>query len=186
MKKILTNQLLFVVALFTSMQMSTIGAFIAVPTSVAVVGIAGCSLSKPQVLQLADTLDNSLASLATAINDPALAAQVKAAEATLNAAITNWNGTTVTTAIVSALNNVVSVMGLIPGAAPYAALASIVIAGVEAIIDAFPSTPVTASAKTMAKSRIAHSAVKVKSVSDYKTQWNAWVAANPTANVKPI
>lgn len=178
--------MLFVVALFSSMQMATIGTFLVVPTSVVVVGVAGCKLTKPQVLQLADTLDNSLANLATAINDPALAAQVKSAEAALNAAITNWNGTTVTTAIVSALNNVVSIMDLIPAAAPYAAIAGIVIAGVEAIIDAFPSSAVTVSAKTMAKVRIAQNPVKVKSVSDYKTKWNAWAAAHPEANVKPI
>jgi len=152
---------------------------------VGMIPTTGCSSAT--IADLAQTLGNAGAQIATLENNPTLAAKLKADTAAAVSAIASWKSGSPATEAIEALNIVEDDLDLIPGTSTYAPLIDLAIGTVESILALLPTSaavvaPATLSAHT-ATLKAKRPGIAItnppKTKGDFKKQWNAIVAESP-------
>lgn len=144
----------------------------------------GCSESST-VKEINTVLTEATNILAVADPSATWVPQLKSAVASLETAETTWQNGGAIQIVDDALNTVVAVTAAIPLTAAYSPLVDILVAGIEAVLAALPTSTSTATTATVAlnphigrvviKHHFLHSRVD-----DFKDAWNAAVKANPS------
>ena len=169
----LTNRLLSGIAAIAVLLVGTI------PT-------VGCSSST--IADLAQTLGNAGAQIASLENNPSLAAKLKADTAAAVSAITSWKSGSPATEAIEALNIVEDDLNLIPGTSTYAPLIDLAIGTVESILALLPTSATVAAPATLSEHTAALKAARPnivlsnppKTKAQFKSPWNAIVAKDYT------
>ena len=164
---------------------SIAGVTAALVLSLAVFPTIGCS-SQATLAALTRTLGTASASIATLEGNPTLAASLTADTAAAVTAITNWKSGTPANDVIQALGIVEADLNLIPGTSQYLPLVDIAIATVQSILALLPAPTVapTVTLKAFRTVHLGHPAPKT--ASQFKAQWAAVIAANPSLSAAAI
>ena len=155
-------------------------ALLAVATAtLALPGLEGCTGN--EVESLINTVADSALNL-IAVADPGASwiTPLTNAVAALKQAETTWAAGGAVAIIEEALSTVEAVLAVIPITAVYAPLVAILVSGIDAVLNALPTTPAATAALAKASMNPYHGRVTLKKphvfqtkVGAYKSQWNA-------------
>lgn len=154
-----------------------ITAMVAVMCSSLIVTTVGCSQQKTAA-SLIGTVGVAVATLETIEGNTANLSQIQAAFAAAQNAVANWKTGTPVADVVQALNILQQNINLLPVNAKDAALISLAIATVDQIIVLFPgATPAVTARFAVEKASFK---TLPKNSKNFKQQWNAIIATNPS------
>lgn len=146
--------------------------------SLAVLPTVGC-INQSQIAALTQVLGTSAQNIATLEGNTVLAAQLKADTAAAVTAIDNWKTGTPAATVIEALNIVEADLNLIPGTSQYIPLVDLAIATVQGILALLPQPAVPVPAvKAVRTVNLGHPSPKT--AKQFKQQWAAIIAANPS------
>lgn len=140
---------------------------------IASLSMTGCT-SQATIAALINQVGVSVQSLLVieSVTDPALSARIQADFTAASTAVLNWKKGTPAQDVIQALNIVQADINLIPLNPVDQALIVLAIGTVNSILALLPGTPAAATASA--------SFHAPKNAKEFKKQWNAIVAANPS------
>lgn len=141
--------------------------------------LIGCP-AQSTIASLTSILGSSASSIAALEGNSPLAQKIMTDTQAAVTAVQNWKSGTPAQEAIEALNLVEDDLNLIPAVGPYVALIDLAIGTVESILTLLPSPSVTANVRPAATRRQVVLPVPPKTASQYKAQWNAIVAQNPS------